>query len=51
MWWDTLNKMQKLLRKAAASLGASNKMSKEDVHNYFMSGECVALAGSERSGS
>lgn len=51
VWWDTLNKMQKLLRKAAASLGASNKMSKEDVHNYFMSGECVALAGSERSGS
>ncbi|XP_039495368.1 NACHT and WD repeat domain-containing protein 2 isoform X2 [Drosophila santomea] len=37
VWWDTLNKMQKLLRKAAASLGASNKMSKEDVHNYFMS--------------
>lgn len=38
VWWDTLNKMQKLLRKAAASLGASNKMSKDDVHNYFMSG-------------
>ncbi|ALC45346.1 CG10185 [Drosophila busckii] len=37
VWWDTLNKMQKLLRKAAASLGASNKMSKDDVHNYFMS--------------
>lgn len=39
VWWDTLNKMQKLLRKATASLGASNKMSKEDVHNYFMSGK------------
>ncbi|XP_034663860.1 NACHT and WD repeat domain-containing protein 2 [Drosophila subobscura] len=37
VWWDTLNKMQKLLRKATASLGASNKMSKDDVHNYFMS--------------
>lgn len=38
IWWDTLNKMQKLLRKAAASLGASERMSKEAVHNYFMSG-------------
>ncbi|XP_039965755.1 NACHT and WD repeat domain-containing protein 2 [Bactrocera tryoni] len=37
VWWDTLNKMQKLLRKAAASLGASEKMDKECVHNYFMS--------------
>ncbi|KAH8361900.1 hypothetical protein KR200_007131 [Drosophila serrata] len=37
VWWDTLNKMQKLLRKAAASLGASNKMTKDEVHNYFMS--------------
>ncbi|CAD6995895.1 unnamed protein product [Ceratitis capitata] len=37
VWWDTLNKMQKLLRKAAASLGASGKMDKECVHNYFMS--------------
>lgn len=44
VWWDTLNKMQKLLRKAAASLGASNKMSKDDVHNYFMSGEMMAKA-------
>ncbi|KAI8121835.1 NACHT and WD repeat domain-containing protein 2 [Lucilia cuprina] len=37
IWWDTLGKMQKLLRKAAASLGASGKMSKDAVHNYFMS--------------
>ncbi|XP_053968962.1 NACHT and WD repeat domain-containing protein 2 [Anastrepha ludens] len=37
VWWDTLNKMQKLLRKAAASLGASAKLDKECVHNYFMS--------------
>lgn len=39
VWWDTLNKMQKLLRKAAASLGASGKMDKDAVHNYFMSGK------------
>ncbi|KAI9580289.1 NACHT and WD repeat domain-containing protein 2 [Glossina fuscipes] len=37
VWWDTLGKMQKLLRKASASLGASGKMTKDAVHNYFMS--------------
>ena len=41
IWWDTLNKMQKLLRKAAASLFASNKFSKDIMHNYFMSGKCT----------
>lgn len=39
VWWDILNKMQKLLRKAAASLFASNQFSKEIMHNYFMSGK------------
>lgn len=37
IWWDTLNKMQKLLRKGAASLYAQGKIDKETVHNYFMS--------------
>lgn len=38
IWWDILNKMQKLLRKAAASLFTTNQFSKEIMHNYFMSG-------------
>lgn len=38
IWWDTLNKMQKILRKSAASLGASAKLDKDQMHNYFMSG-------------
>lgn len=38
IWWDTLNKMQKLLRKAAASLHTASKFDKDIMHNYFMSG-------------
>lgn len=38
VWWDTLGKMQKLFRKASASLYASGKMTKDAMHNYFMSG-------------
>lgn len=44
IWWDILNKMQKLLRKAAASLFAANKFSKEITHNYFMSGKYIWTA-------
>ncbi|CAG0888380.1 unnamed protein product [Darwinula stevensoni] len=36
-WWDTLGKMQRLLRKAALSLYQSTKMDKDAMHNYFMS--------------
>lgn len=39
VWWDTLNKMQKILRKAAASLNAASKLEKDMMHNYFMSGK------------
>lgn len=39
VWWDTLGKMQKLLRKAALSLTNSGKIDKDTMHNYFMSGE------------
>lgn len=38
IWWDTLNKMQKLFRKAALSLFTAGKISKDTMHNYFMSG-------------
>nr|XP_018912430.1 PREDICTED: NACHT and WD repeat domain-containing protein 2 isoform X2 [Bemisia tabaci] len=37
VWWDTLAKMQKLLRKAAQSLANSGKIDKDIMHNYFMS--------------
>lgn len=39
VWWDTLGKMQKILRKSAASLGAAGKIDKDQMHNYFMSGK------------
>lgn len=37
VWWDTLTKMQKLLRKGALSLYQQQKIDKEHMHNYFMS--------------
>ncbi|XP_039275654.1 NACHT and WD repeat domain-containing protein 2 [Nilaparvata lugens] len=37
VWWDTLGKMQKLLRKAAAQLFNAGKIPKDIMHNYFMS--------------
>ncbi|XP_031634312.1 NACHT domain- and WD repeat-containing protein 1-like [Contarinia nasturtii] len=37
VWWDTLGKMQKILRKAAASLCGSGAIDKDQMHNYFMS--------------
>ncbi|XP_059619516.1 NACHT and WD repeat domain-containing protein 2 [Phlebotomus argentipes] len=37
IWWDTLTKMQKLFRKATASLHAAGKLDKDQMHNYFMS--------------
>lgn len=44
IWWDTLNKMQKLLRKAAASLHAAGKFEKDLMHNYFMSGDLFRVS-------
>ncbi|ODM92054.1 NACHT and WD repeat domain-containing protein 2, partial [Orchesella cincta] len=35
--WDTLNKMQKLLRKAAHMCNVNGKMDHDAMHNYFMS--------------
>ncbi|XP_066996019.2 NACHT and WD repeat domain-containing protein 2 [Anabrus simplex] len=37
VWWDTLGKMQKLLRKAALTLFNNGKIDKDIMHNYFMS--------------
>jgi hypothetical protein len=39
IWWDTMVKMQKLLRKSSLSLFNSGKIDKETMHNYFMSGK------------
>ncbi|XP_076319840.1 NACHT and WD repeat domain-containing protein 2 isoform X1 [Tachypleus tridentatus] len=36
-WWDTLSKLQKLLRKAAQSLHTAGKLDDEATHNYMMS--------------
>lgn len=46
VWWDTLGKMQKLLRKAALSLANGGKIDKDTMHNYFMSGEMHRSASS-----
>ncbi|XP_065202628.1 NACHT and WD repeat domain-containing protein 2 isoform X2 [Planococcus citri] len=37
VWWDTLAKMQKLLRKAALNLANIGSIDKDIMHNYFMS--------------
>ncbi|KAF2357626.1 P-loop containing nucleoside triphosphate hydrolase [Trinorchestia longiramus] len=36
-WWDTLAKMQKLLRKAAQTCYNQRMITKDAMHNYFMS--------------
>jgi len=38
-WWDTLDRMQKLLRKAATTLYAQGQLDFDSMHNYLMSGE------------
>ncbi|GBP66176.1 NACHT and WD repeat domain-containing protein 2 [Eumeta japonica] len=37
IWWDTLNKMQKLFRKASSQLYNAGKIDHDTMHNYFMS--------------
>ncbi|XP_046458040.1 NACHT and WD repeat domain-containing protein 2-like isoform X2 [Daphnia pulex] len=36
-WWDTLDRMQKLLRKAATTLYAQGQLDFDSMHNYLMS--------------
>lgn len=43
VWWDTLGKMQKLFRKASLSLFNAGKISKEIMHNYYMSGKLCLI--------
>lgn len=38
IWWDTLNKMQKLLRKAVHTCFLNGQVDHDAMHNYFMSG-------------
>ena len=38
IWWDTLGKMQKLLRIAAQTCCMNGQITPEAMHNYFMSG-------------
>ena len=44
VWWDTMTKMQKLFRKGSLSLFNQNKMTKEEMHNYYMSGGCKVIS-------
>ncbi|XP_042898857.1 NACHT and WD repeat domain-containing protein 2 isoform X2 [Parasteatoda tepidariorum] len=36
-WWDTLEKLQKMLRKAASTLYISKRIDHDAMHNYMMS--------------
>lgn len=36
-WWDTLDRMQKLLRKAATTLYSQGQLDFDSMHNYLMS--------------
>lgn len=38
-WWDTLDRMQKLLRKAATTLYSQGQLDFDSMHNYLMSGK------------
>lgn len=40
--------MQKILRKAAASLSSTSKIDKDQMHNYFMSGKTENRLHSEK---
>lgn len=49
VWWDTLTKMQKLLRKAAQSLFSSGQFDKDTMHSYFMSGNFFGISSPSES--
>ncbi|XP_013421183.1 NACHT and WD repeat domain-containing protein 2 [Lingula anatina] len=36
-WWETMGKLQRMLRKAAQVMFITKKLNKEQMHNYFMS--------------
>lgn len=38
-WWDTLDRMQKMLRKAATTLYNQGQLDHDSMHNYLMSGQ------------
>lgn len=42
-WWDTMNQLQKILRRAVQVLYAAKKVDEEGVHNYYMSGRVLEL--------
>ena len=38
MWWETLGKLQIIIRKSAIALSALHRLTPDQKHNYFMSG-------------
>ena len=42
-WWRILSKLQDMLRKAARTLHEAGKMTRENMHNYFMSGTKLVI--------
>lgn len=41
MWWDTLSRLQRIIRKSAQVLFLAKKLDRDQMHNYFMSGEFI----------
>lgn len=41
-WWEIMGKLQKMFRKGAQVLFMTRKLDRDQMHNYFMSGESVA---------
>lgn len=37
-WWSVQSRLQKMLRKSAMKLYENGRLSREDMHNYFLSG-------------
>lgn len=46
-WWETMGKLQKMLRKAVQVLFVARKLDRDQMHNYFMSGKLIQRCDNE----
>ena len=44
-WWDTLGRLQRIIRKSAQVLFMTRKLNRDQLHNYFMSGKFSNVLG------
>lgn len=45
-WWETLGRLQRIIRKSAQVLFMTRKLNRDQLHNYFMSGTIGNVPGS-----